>query len=159
MTRKTLGATVGGLSARAGRLVAAALLAAVGTLGASCAEETASGEPRVRVIKNNEAPPEVGGIPPDKQADIQLLLQQREPSTLKCYEDVLNDKHDRAFKGTVIVLLTLKPSGKGKAKVIGGTLNNDEVNTCLVEKLGDFEYPQVPNEGTMQYTYKFQPAY
>jgi hypothetical protein len=132
------------------------------TFGAGCAEETASGEPRVRVIKNDDTPAEVGGIPPDKQADIQLMLQQRDPSTLKCYEDVLNDKHDRAFKGTAIVLLTLKPAGessKASAKVIGGSLNNEEVNSCLVEKLVGFEYPSIPHEGTMQYTYKFQPAY
>ncbi len=151
MTRTTLGAN----------LLAGALLA-LSLSNVGCAEETASGEPRVRVIKNNEAPPEVGGISPDKQADIQLMLQQRDPSTLKCYEDVLNDKHDRAFKGTVIVLLSLRPSGDGAkatAKIIGGTLNNEEVNGCLVEKLVGFEYPQIAHEGTMQYTYTFQPAY
>jgi hypothetical protein len=153
-TRTTLGANLM-VGAMLGMLVATC-----STLG--CAEETVTGEPRVRVIKNVETPAEVGGIPPDKQADIQLMLQQRDPSTLKCYEDVLNDKHDRAFKGTVIVLLTLRPSGgaaKASAKIIGGTLSNEEVSSCLVEKLVGFEYPQIPNEGTMQYTYKFQPAY
>lgn len=130
-------------------------------LGVSgCAEETVSGEPRVRVVKNAETAAEVGGIPPDKQADIQLVLQQREPSVRKCYNDVLNDgSHDRTFKGTVVVLLTLKPSGQASAKVVSGSLNNAEVNACLVEKLADFEYPQIPNQGTMQYTYKFEPAY
>ena len=114
----------------------------------------------MRVVKNPETNAEVGGIPPDKQADIQLVLQQREPSVRKCYNDILNDgSHDRAFKGTVLVLLTLQPSGKASAKVIGGSLNNNDVNSCLVEKLADFEYPQIPNEGTMQYTYKFEPAY
>jgi hypothetical protein len=154
MTRTTLGANL---------TVGALLALFLSTLSnAGCADETVTGEPRVHVIKNNEAPAEVGGIPPDKQADIQLMLQQRDPSTLKCYEDVLNDKHDRAFKGTAIVLLTLRPSGEGAkatAKVIGGTLNNEEVSSCLIEKLVGFEYPQIPHEGTMQYTYTFQPAY
>ena len=68
--------------------------------------------------------------PPDKQAEVQLLLQQRDPSTLQCYQDVLDEKHDRAFKGTVIVLLELTPAGKATAKVIGGTLNNKEVTTA-----------------------------
>jgi hypothetical protein len=140
-------------------------LAALGVIfvvatSAGCAEETATGEQRVRIIKNSDAPAEVGGIPPDKQADIQLVLQQREPSVRKCYNDVLNDgSHDRTFKGTVLVLLTVQPSGKASAKVVGGSLNNPEINGCLVEKLADFEYPQIPNEGTMQYTYKFEPAY
>jgi hypothetical protein len=138
-----------------------AVLALSSTLVVACAEETVSGEPRVRIIKNPEARAEVGGIPPDKQADIQLVLQQREPSVRKCYNDVLNDgSHDRKFKGTVMLLLTIEPSGRSSgAKVIGGSLNNDEVNSCLIEKLKDFEYPQIPQQGTMQYTYKFEPAY
>jgi hypothetical protein len=148
-------------SSTAGGLVAALLLATA-TFSAGCAEETVTGEPRVRVVKNADVAVEKGGIPPDKQADIQLLLQQRAPSTTKCYDDVLNDKHDRAFKGTVIVLLTLKPAGASStatAKVIGGTLNNDEVSSCLTEKLATFEYPDLQDTGTMQYTYTFQPAY
>ena len=132
-------------------------IAAGGALG--CAE-TATGEPRVHVVKNNEPPPPVGGIPPDKQAEVQLLLQQRDPSTLKCYEDVLNEKHDRAFKGTVMVVLTLEPGGKASdVQIIGGTLNNKEVSDCLIDKLKEFDYPQIPNKGSMQYVYQFQPAY
>jgi hypothetical protein len=135
-------------------------VAAITTMYAGCAEDTATGEQRVHIVRNEETPAERGGIPPDKQADIQLVLQQREPSVRKCYNDILNDgSHDRSFKGTVLVLLTLTPAGKATAKVIGGSLNNSDVNSCLVEKLADFEYPQIPNEGTMQYTYKFEPAY
>jgi len=147
MTRMTLGMNL-------------MVLTLVTALGIGCADETVTGEPRVRVVKNAETPAEVGGIPPDKQADIQLVLQQREPSVRKCYNDILNDgSHDRSFKGTIIVLLTVQPSGKARAKVIGGSLNNNDVSSCMAEKLGDFDYPQIPNEGTMQYTYKFEPAY
>jgi hypothetical protein len=151
MTRMTLGV----------HLVTLGLWAA---MSAGCAEETVTGEQRVRIVKNNEAPPEVGGIPPDKQADIQLMLQQREPSVRKCYNDVLNDgSHDRSFKGTVVVLISLA-SGGGNAKVTGikvitDTLKNDDVTSCVVDRLKDFEYPEVANPGTMQYSYKFEPAY
>src|SRR5450755_3442331 len=139
-TRKTLGAQLA-------------------TLALVCADATETGEPRVRVVKNADTTAEVGGISPDKEAEVQLLLQQRDPSTLRCYQDVLDEKHDRAFKGTVIVLLELTPAGKASAQVTGGTLNNKEVSDCLVEKLNDFEYPQVPQTGTMQYVYRFEPAY
>ena len=118
----------------------------------------------MRVVPNEQSSPPIGGIPPDKEADIQLLLQQRNPSTLRCYQEVLDEKHDRAFKGSVIVVLTLEPAGgsaskASEVKVIGGTLNNQEVNNCLVEKLKEFDYPEIPHEGSMQYTYKFEPAY
>jgi hypothetical protein len=151
MTRMTLGV----------RFMTLGLLSA---LAFGCADETATGEPRVRVVKNADVAPEKGGIAPDKQADIQLMLQQREPSVRKCYNDVLNDGgHDRSFKGTVIVLISLAPGG-GNAKVSGvkvitDTLKNDEVTSCVVDRLKDFEYPDIPNPGTMQYSYKFEPAY
>jgi hypothetical protein len=140
------------------------LLSALSAFTLGCADETATGEPRVHIVKNNEAPPEKGGIAPDKQADIQLMLQQREPSVRKCYNDVLNDgSHDRSFKGTIVVLISLAPGG-GNAKVsavkvITDTLKNDDVSSCVVDRLKDFEYPDVVNPGTMQYSYKFEPAY
>src|SRR4051794_20958766 len=150
-TRTTLGASAGAL---------ALALAVVSALG--CAE-TSGGERRVNVVKNSEAESVIGGIPPDKQAEVQLLLQQRDPSTLRCYQEVLDEKHDRAFKGTVIVVLTLEPAGAaGRAsdvKVTGGTLNNQEVSNCIIEKLKGFEYPELTSTGSMQYIYKFEPAY
>jgi hypothetical protein len=132
---------------------------------AGCAEETVTGEQRVHIVKNNEAAAELGGIAPDKQADIQLMLQQREPSVRKCYNDVLNDgSHDRTFKGILVVLISLAPGGTNGArvsgvKVINDSLKNDEVTSCVVDRLKDFEYPDVVNKGTMQYSYKFEPAY
>jgi len=155
-TRTTLGASAGAL--------ALALALATGLASVAGCAESSGGDRRVRVVKNSEADPVIGGIPPDKQAEVQLLLQQRDPSTLRCYQEVLDEKHDRAFKGTVIVVLTLDPVDKSVAKasdvkVIGGTLNNQEVSNCLIEKLKDFEYPSIDATGSMQYVYKFEPAY
>jgi hypothetical protein len=142
-------------------LAALALLFTVTTVG--CAETSAGGG-GVNVVKGpEERSSGEKGIPPDKEAEVQLLLQQRNPSTLKCYSDVLNEKHDRAFKGTVIVLLSLEPSGgQSKAadvKIIGGTMTDKEVTSCVVDKLKEFDYPEIQAAGTMQYVYRFEPAY
>ena len=125
-----------------------------------CASSGSAGDRPVRVVEDPAQKPELGGISPDKQAEIQLLLQQRDPSTLKCYSDVLNEKHDRSFKGTVAVLITLEPDGKASdVQIVNSTLNNKEVNDCLIEKLKEFEYPTLEHGGSMQYVYQFQPAY
>ena len=87
---------------------------------AACAETSDSNERSVRVVPNKEVSAETEGSPRTKQAEVQLLLQQRDSSTLRCYQDVLDEKHDCAFKGTVIVLLELTPAGKATAKVTGG---------------------------------------
>src|SRR5678815_357418 len=137
-------------------LAALALLFTVTTVG--CAETSAGGG-GVNVVKGpEERSSGEKGIPPDKEAEVQLLLQQRNPSTLKCYSDVLNEKHDRAFKGTVIVLISLAPNGSQAkvtdVKVIGGTMTDKEVTTCVVDKLKDFDYPEIQAAGTMQYVYR-----
>jgi hypothetical protein len=137
------------------------LLVMVAAVG--CAETNASGGPRTRVVPNPDSTASVGGIPPDKEAEIQLFLQQRNPSTLKCYSDVLNEKHTREFKGNVIVVLTLAPDGgqskASKVEVIGGSMTDKEVTTCLVDKLKEFDFPAIDAKGSMQYVYRFEPAY
>jgi hypothetical protein len=145
----------------AAQLAALAALSTVTTTG--CAENSAGGG-GVNIVKNPEPVSQAEkGIPPDKEAEVQLLLQQRNPSTLKCYSDVLNEKHDRAFKGTVIVLISLEPSGSqskaGDVKVIGGTMTDKEVTSCVIDKLKEFDYPEIQAAGTMQYVYRFEPAY
>jgi hypothetical protein len=146
---------LGLIQVRAVVVSATALLSVLG-----CATTGESGDERVRVVRNQEQSAEQGGIPPDKQAEIQLVLQQRDPSTLKCYSDVLNEKHDRAFKGSVAVIVTLEPSGKASdVKIVNSSLNNKEVHDCLIEKIKDFDFPTLDHGGSMQYVYHFQPAY
>jgi hypothetical protein len=141
----------------------AALAALFTVTNVSCAD-TSGGGGGVNVVKNPEPSSQpTSGIAPDKEAEIQLLLQQRNPSTLKCYSDVLNEKHDRAFKGTVVVLISLEPNGSqakvSDVKVVGGSMTDKEVTSCVVDKLKEFDYPEVANAGTMQYVYRFEPAY
>jgi hypothetical protein len=119
-----------------------------------------SGEPQYQIIKPSEQAAAMGGIPPDKEAEIQLLLEQREPSARKCYQDVLNEKHDRAFQGTVKVLIAIGPTGKAsQVKVVGGTLGDQSVQQCLVQTIQEFEFPQLVQAGEVQYEYRFRPAY
>jgi len=136
------------------------VLALTSSLSLGCASSS-GGEKRVTVVKGPETPAaEVGGIPPDKQAEIQLVLQQRDSATTKCYADVLNEKHDRSFKGHVAVLITVQPDGTASdVKIVSSNLNSQDVTDCLIEKLKTFEYPQLEHAGSMQYVYHFEPAY
>jgi hypothetical protein len=133
-----------------------ALLAA----GLACGSRSASdNQPVYANIKPDEAPPS-GGVPPDKEAEIMLVLQQREVSTRKCYQDVLNEKQDRTFQGNVKVVIALRPDGGAQdVRVVGTTLNNKEVEDCLVGTLRRFEFPPLAQAGEVQYEFRFRPAY
>jgi hypothetical protein len=103
---------------------------------------------------------DTGGIPPDKQADVYLVLQQRDASARRCYQDVLNEKKTREFKGTVTILLSLNTNGTASAvKIMSSTLNNKDVETCLAQTIKEFEFPKVDRPGDIQYVYKFEPQY
>lgn len=103
---------------------------------------------------------DTGGIPPDKQAEIILVLQQRDASARKCYQDVLNEKHTREFKGTVKILLSLNTNGSARnVKIMGGTLNNKDVESCLVQTVKEFDFPKLDRAGDIQYDYTFEPQY
>ncbi len=139
------------------------LCAALAASLASCAEtapQQPSGEPLYTIVRPPEQESKAGGIPPDKEAEIQLLLQQRETSARRCYQDVLNEKHDRAFQGSVKVLISIQTSGKASAvKIAGGTLNDKDVHDCLIELIKDFEFPQLAAAGDVQYEFRFRPQY
>lgn len=130
-------------------------------LGA-CATSDSAGpsEPRYTIVKNEPGRVAQEGIPIDKQSDIMMMLQQREPTARKCYQDVLNEKNDRGFQGTVAVIIRLAPGGaKPQVRVSKTTLKSPEVEQCLIERIGEFEFPAVDQGGEMQYEYLFRPAY
>jgi hypothetical protein len=138
--------------------LALGMLAVLPACGHSSSQQ--SDEPQYNIVRPNDSPPQTGGVPPDKENEIILLLQQREPSARKCYQDVLNEKHDRAFQGTVKVLIDIEPTGHASSvKVVGGTLNDQSVQDCLVQTLKEFEFPQLAQSGEVQYEYRFRPAY
>jgi hypothetical protein len=129
---------------------------------AACGSSGSSGptEPRYTIIHDKDQAAETGGIPPDKEAEIQLVLQNREPTVRKCYQDVLNEKHDRSFQGSVRLLISLTPSGSvSDVKIVSSTLKSPEVEGCLTERVKEFEFPQLTAAGQVQYEYAFRPAY
>jgi hypothetical protein len=143
-----------------GKATAIQTLTLLLALGAACARSGgADNQPTSVNIKPDELPVS-GGIPPDKEAEIMLVLQQREVSTRKCYQDVLNEKQDRSFQGNVKVVIALQESGEAQdVRVVGTTLNNKEVEDCLAATIRRFEFPQLAQKGEVQYEFRFRPAY
>jgi hypothetical protein len=128
-------------------------------LGACARSGGADNQPVPANIRPDELPPS-GGIPPDKEAEIMLVLQQREVSTRKCYQDVLNEKQDRNCQGNVKVVIALGTTGEAQnVRVAGTTLNNKEVEDCLVGTIRRFEFPPLAQSGEVQYEFRFRPAY
>ena len=127
-------------------------------LGA-CASTTEDTRPTI-VHGDDQIRIDTGGVPPDKQGEVQLVLQQRDASARRCYQDVLNEKKTRDFKGTVTIMLSLNTNGTAKGvRVMSSTLSNKEVEDCLCSTIKEFEFPKLDRGGDIQYVYKFEPQY
>lgn len=142
------------------------LIAVLFAMGASfalaaCATSGSTDERKPVIVRgNDDMKIDTGGIPPDKQGDIYLVLQQRDASARRCYQDVLNEKKTREFKGTVRILLSLNTDGSARGvRVTGGTLGNKDVEDCLVQTVKEFEFPKLDRAGDIQYEYRFEPQY
>jgi hypothetical protein len=44
-------------------------------------------------------------------------------------------------------------------KIVGGSLDNKDVEDCLVQTIKEFEFPKLDRSGDVQYEYKFEPQY
>jgi len=56
--------------------------------------------PRAVIVRDDtQIVIDTGGVPPDKEAEIKLLLQKRDSSARRCYQDVLNEKHTGSSRG------------------------------------------------------------
>jgi hypothetical protein len=136
------------------------VLAGTFIVGCGSSGSASKTEPTYTILKKPEPTSTTGGVPPDKEAEVQLVLAQRDASTRRCYQDALSTKKDKNFKGTVQVLITLGVAQQATAvKAVGGTLGDSEVEACLVDTLKSFEYPKLDVAGDVQYTFSFRPSY
>jgi len=118
------------------------------------------GEPRFQIVRDPEPELEARGIPPDIQAEILLLLEQRDSTTSRCYHEELNVRGDRSFQGDVDLLIEFAASGAvTDVKVVRSTLDSAEVANCVMAAIQQFEYPEIGQPGEIKYSYHFRPAY
>ena len=62
-------------------------------------------------------PARAGVVPPETEAEIAQMLGRRESTTRRCYQNVLNDKHDRSFRGSVTMAIALDVTGHARAVI------------------------------------------
>lgn len=128
---------------------------------AACADQSGGRkEPRYTIVPNPEPVVDTSGIPVEKQADILEVLQHRQPTARKCYNDELNRRADRNFQGEITVIIEFSTKGSAsEVHIDRNTLESPEVEGCLIEAIKGFEFPELAEPGQMNYTYHFKPAY
>jgi hypothetical protein len=86
---------------------------------------------------------------------IQQTIQKNIGSVMKCYEDELTSKPD--LKGRVQLAFDIEVDGKIlKSSIAKTTLNNQKVESCIVERSKTWIFPKPTGDKSVHVEYPFE---
>ena len=126
--------------------------------GGKHADTTPSGAP----AGGGEAEAASGGggdmVPPEKIDEINRSLERKRPMMSRCLAIAVDNKelpHNAAGKVTVEIVIA--PSGTADSvKVVRATLDSKMLNDCVISRIKETPFPQLPHSFETSFTYGFE---
>lgn len=96
-----------------------------------------------------------GMCPPETLDRIKEVLDSKRTTMSRCLTDAQDaGSAAKSAKGTVTVSFVITTSGKAKNVKVGkSTLNSEAVDQCVVAKVQQIAFPEVPKDLDWSYTY------
>ncbi|MBA3498808.1 MAG: AgmX/PglI C-terminal domain-containing protein [Myxococcota bacterium] len=97
-------------------------------------------------------------IPPEKMDEITRLLDRKRPTVSRCLTMVVdNQELPKGSRGKMTLGITISPSGKAsKVAVIKSTLESKKLEECVIGKINEIDFPQIPSQYETTYAYAFE---
>jgi hypothetical protein len=140
-----------------------AALLACASLALGCggkqAGTTAAGTPASGDSERAEAPAGSGDIvPPEKIDEINRSLERKRPMMSRCLAIAVDNKElPRNAAGKVTVEIVIAPSGTVESvKVVRATLESKMLTDCVISRVKETPFPQLPRPFETSFTYGFE---
>ena len=105
-------------------------------------------------------PGDMGSIPQEKVEELNDYFTKKGTQVARCYQEEVERRGDRSFIGKVAVKLRIGKDGKAsKVEILETTLKSPPVEQCIVEQIGGWSLPELPNAIMWTWTFDFQPAW
>jgi len=97
-------------------------------------------------------------IPPEKMDEITRLLDRKRPTVSRCLTMVVdNQALPKGSRGKMTLGITISPNGKASSvKVIKDSLDSKPLEDCVIGKVQEIEFPQLPSQYETTYAYAFE---
>ena len=97
-------------------------------------------------------------IPPEKMDEINRLLDRKRPTVSRCLTMVVDNKElPKGSRGKMTLGITVTPAGKASpVKVINSTLESKTLEDCVIGKVQEIQFPQIPSKYETTYSYAFE---
>lgn len=105
-----------------------------------------------------EDPCSGGMCPPEVLDEIQQNLLRRRAAAARCLSDAVNaGKAPRDARGAVALSFVIGTNGKARdVKVVKSSIKNEDVEQCVVHKIEEIDFGEVPIDLDWSHTYAFE---
>ena len=97
-------------------------------------------------------------IPPEKMEEVTRLLDRKRPAVSRCLTMVVDNKElPKGSRGKMTLGITISTAGKAtNVKVIQASLENKTLESCVIEKVQEIQFPDLPSQYETTYGYAFE---
>lgn len=97
-------------------------------------------------------------VPPERMDEIKSLLDRKRNAAARCLADAVNaGKVPKNTAGHVAIEFTISTGGTAQGlKVIETSIENEEVQGCVMEKVQQIDFGALPKPIEWSYTYAFE---
>lgn len=97
-------------------------------------------------------------IPPEKMEEINRLLDRKRPAVSRCLTMVVdNQELPKGSRGKMTLGITVGTAGKAtRVQVIQASLESKSLETCVVDKVQEIQFPDLPSQYQTTYSYAFE---
>ena len=139
-------------------LMAVLVLAACG--GGKKAEDTTGGGVTIDPnASSGDATDRSGSmIPPEKMDEIGRLLDRKRPAVSRCLTMVVDSKElPKNSRGKMSLAIKIATTGKASSiTVIESSLESKALESCVVAKVQEIQFPDIPSPYETTYSYAFE---
>ena len=129
----------------------------VALLGFGCGGKPAAVEPR-QVSGGEPTDGAANMVSPDTADEIQRRFQRKGNAVSRCLSIAIDNKElPKNSHGQVTLEVTITPAGKvGEIKVIKATIDSKPLTECVVARVREIQFPELPISYPTTYTYAFE---
>lgn len=97
-------------------------------------------------------------VPPETMDDIQRRFERKRTSVSRCLSAAVDAKElPKNSRGRITLNVTIQPGGKaGDVKIANSTLDSPLLTECVIGKVREIIFPEVPQAYPTSYTYAFE---
>jgi len=97
-------------------------------------------------------------VKPETADEIQRMFERKRNTVSRCLSSAIDAKElPKSSRGKITLNVTVSPGGKASdVKVVHATLESQLLTECVIAKVREIVFPEVPKDYPTSYTYAFE---